>query len=314
MNHKPPGPRFLMCPPQYFDTHHLFNPWMEWREAVDHDRCWEEWQALRQAIIQAGGEVELIEPKEEAGAMVFTRDAALVYAPGRVMVLQNEGPRGIVEPPVFSRWFARHGYLLESPPPGRIDGGNILRCTDGRYLIGVKPGSNLRVERYLARLLHRLTGARCTGIPLADRRYLHLDMVLADLGGRGWLVYPAGLGSLDLGHPAWQAIFGHAPVIEVKKEEAERLASNIIVVGDTVIGGYLPERLSEAIAALGLRVVVTELDEFRKAGGGAHCLTLELGPPLRSRDAEGKGNIAGEGGEDDAEEKNGGGAPPAHNG
>lgn len=144
--------------------------------------------------------------------MVFTRDAALVFATGRAIILHNDGPRGIVEPLVFSDWFARNGFALEASPPGRIDGGNVIRCSNGRYLIGIKPGSDLQAERYLARLLHRLTGALCTGIPLADRRYLHLDMVLADVGGRGWLVYPPGLSGLDLQHPAWQAVFGNAPV------------------------------------------------------------------------------------------------------
>lgn len=115
--------RFLMCPPDFFDTHHLFNPWMSWREAVDRGRARAEWEALRQAIGEAGGEVLLIEPRPEAGAMVFTRDAALVYALGRVILLRNEGPRGAVEPPLFSDWFARRGYALEAPPPGRIDGG-----------------------------------------------------------------------------------------------------------------------------------------------------------------------------------------------
>lgn len=277
--------RYLMCPPEFFDTHHLFNPWMDWREAVDRGRARVEWEALRQAISAAGGEVVVMEPRPDAGAMVFTRDAALVYAPGRVIILRNDGPRGVVEPPFFSEWFARSGYALEAPPPDRMDGGNVLRCSDGRYLIGIKPGSNLRAERYLARLLRRLTGARCIGIPLADRRYLHLDMVLADLDGRGWLVHSAGLGGLDLDHPAWRAVFGTAPVIEVTEEEAGRMACNIVIVGRTVIAGFLSERLRRAVGDLGFEVVVTGLDEFRKAGGGAHCLTLEIGSrPTGARD------------------------------
>lgn len=303
--------RFLMCPPEHYDARHLFNPWMDWREAVDPARARDEWERLRAAVVAAGGEVLVIAPQPDAGAMVFTRDAALVHLPGQAVILRNDGPRGVVEPPLFSAWFACHGYALEAPPPGRIDGGNILRCHDGHYLIGIKPGSDLRAERYLARLLHRLTGTPCTGIPLADRRYLHLDMVLADLGGRGWLLHPAGLGSVDLRHPAWRAVFGKAPVIEVAEEEAGRLACNIITIGGMVIAGWLSDRLRRAITALGFEVVLTELEEFRKAGGGAHCLTLEIGP---RPSAAGDESDQRKGGERDAEETTGSGDPSAHDG
>ncbi len=234
-----------------------------------------EWEQLRSLIKARGGRSETIAPASQAGAMTFTRDAALVYGPGRALILRNDGPRGDTEPTRFARWFAESGYETETTPY-RLDGGNVLRCADGRYLIGLKPGSSGRVERYLARLLGRLTGARCFGVPLSDVRYLHLDMVIADLNGRGWLVYPAGLGGANLTLPEWDAIFLGRPIIEVERDEAARLACNVVPIGNTIVGCGLSRRLIRAIEHLGCEVAVTPLEEFRKAGGGAHCLTLEL--------------------------------------
>jgi N-dimethylarginine dimethylaminohydrolase len=116
-------------------------------------------------------------------------------------------------------------------------------------------------------------------VPLADVRYLHLDTVLADLGGRGWLVYPKGFAHPDLSHPVWRDILAGRPVIEITDDEAKDLACNVVVLGDVVVGGRMSDRLRRAIETLGMRVESTSLDEFRKAGGGAHCLTAELADP-----------------------------------
>lgn len=251
---------------------------MTWEEAVDAERAVAQWAGLQQALKTAGARVVTLDVRNFSSAMTFTRDIALVPCPGRAVVLRNDGPRGQAEPPAIAGWFERLGYSVDMLPPKQtLDGGNLLPTHDGRYLVGLKRGTAGRPERYLARLL-RLIGSdrECIGVPLSNRRYLHLDMALADLAGRGWLVYLEGLGEIDFRRPAWQDVFADRPIIEVTQEEAEKLACNVVVVGDTVITGHASPRLERLINKLGLAVHVTPLDEFRKAGGGAHCLTLEI--------------------------------------
>lgn len=268
---------YFLCPPTHFAVHFLGNPWLAWHDSVDLDRAWAEWEGLR-ALIEAGGaRTVTISPQPGASAMTFVRDIALIYAPRQALLLRNDGPRGEIEPRYVVPWFQAHDYQAETAPY-RIDGGNVVRCADGRYLVGLKGGASGRAERYLARLLNHHGGTGCLGVPLADPRYLHLDLVLADLAGRGWLVYPQGLGGGVFTHPAWQRVFQGRPLITVDREEAARLACNVIVVGQTVIGGGLSLRLIHAIERLGLTVAPTPLGEFVKAGGGAHCLTLEAEP------------------------------------
>src|SRR5439155_17154589 len=63
---------------------------------------------------------------------VFTADGAFCYRPGDVLILQNDGVRGDVEPDIFRGWFEAHGFRVESAPPNyRLDGGNLLRLEDG---------------------------------------------------------------------------------------------------------------------------------------------------------------------------------------
>lgn len=268
---------YLVCPPTHFAVHFLGNPWLPWHDTVDPVRAREQWEGLRTAIAAAGAPTVTVPPQPGLSAMTFVRDVALVYAPHQALLLRNDGPRGAMEPRPVARWFQEQGYETETAPY-RIDGGNVLRCADGRFLIGLKGGAHGRAGRYLARLLGRHGEAGCVGVPLADPRYLHLDLVLADLAGRGWLAHPEGLGTGSLADPSWQRVFRGRPLITVDREEAARLACNVVVVGETVIGGGLSPRLVRAIEHLGLTVAPTPLGEFPKAGGGAHCLTLEAEP------------------------------------
>jgi N-dimethylarginine dimethylaminohydrolase len=268
--------RLLMCPPDYFDTHFMLNPWMGWDEVVNPALATAQWETLSSALRSAGAEIEILDPDPQAAGLVFTRDALLGYRPGAALVLRNDGARGELEPAIYRRWLRRHDVAVETLGRARrLDGGNVLPTTEGGYLVGLKPGHEAGVARALAARIQRSTGARCWGIPLSDPNYLHLDMVLADLGGRGWLAYPDALGDIDPRSSEWHRVFGDKPIITIDSDEAHLLACNLVVVG-TVVVGALPNRVAREIEALGLEVSKVELDEFRKAGGGAHCLTADL--------------------------------------
>ncbi len=268
---------YLVSPPSYLDPHFLLNPWMSWHEALDRRVAMRQWENMCRTIENTGARLEVLPPEVAASAMTYTRDASLVLPNGEVLVLLNDGPRSTSEPAIVARWFAEKGLAPNYLPPShRLDGGNVLHCSDGRWLVGLKAGSDRSGAHHLATLLRR-GGAECVGIPLADPAFVHLDLVFADLGGRAWLVYRPGLAEPDLAHPRWQAVLGDRPVIEVERDEAYRLACNVLVVGDAVLGSGLSPRLCRAIEALGLEPVAIDLDEFRKGGGGVHCLTQELG-------------------------------------
>ena len=53
------SPRFLVCPPDHFDTDYLFNPFMTYRERVRPRRARRQWHRLVRALQEAGAVVEI---------------------------------------------------------------------------------------------------------------------------------------------------------------------------------------------------------------------------------------------------------------
>ena len=268
--------QLLVCPPRFFDTHFLFNPWMDYRQRVNRHRAWRQWRDLVSALEQAGAEVQVIDPQPDSSAMVFTADAALLLDDSSALLLKNDGPRGDIEPWLFRSWFLRNGFTTESmPTEARIDGGNLVELHDGSLAAGLKPGATGRGEVYLAKRL-RLKGGKKRIVPLAliDRRFLHLDMVLGNVGGRAYLVFPEGLA---LGMEGIEGTpIAEREVIRLNRCDAEAFAANLVTVGDVVLTGKISSELRRRIMSHGFWVEELALTEFYKAGGGAKCLTLPI--------------------------------------
>lgn len=263
---------FLMSPPNYYDAFFLFNPWMSYQDEVDRKKALQQWKGLKDTISSLGVEVRLIKPVQESPPMVFTADVALVYALEKVLVMRNDGSRSFFESSVASAWFKKEGFTVEGMPPTyRLDGGNIIRLSPTLYLVGLKPGSSGESERYLAKLFKLVYEAKVHPLALCNKHFLHLDMVIGNLGGQALLVYWEGLHPISRQHlRQWIDI----PIIPVGERDAEKFACNSITVGDTVITGPVSENLAKRIEAFGFKTARLDLSEFYKAGGGAKCLTL----------------------------------------
>lgn len=268
--------RFLVCAPEFFDAHFLFNPFMTYRERVDRRRARVQWRRLVRVLEEAGAELRFLEPSPVSGALPFTADGAFCYAPGRALVLRNDGPRGELEPRVFKAWLEAAGYAVEALPPRyRLDGGNLLRLPDGRVLAGLKPGAAGLAERYLDRLLRLTAAGTVSTVRLVDERHLHLDTAAGHLGGADWLVF---LEAFADGRMPASGPLAEADPIAVGRSDARRFACNVVVVDDVVVTGPVSEGLARRIGRRGYHVERVELGEFFKAGGGAKCLTLPLLP------------------------------------
>ncbi len=265
--------RFLCSPPTHLDLSHLLNEWMDWDEEVDRSRAVRQWGRLVATLEDAGATVDVLDPHPAVPAMTFTRDLG-VPVDGRIITLANLGPRGRREPRRARRWL-READVPHDPWPrrDRLEGGNVLRTAWG-WLVGVRAGVDANPSRRLAAELRARTGDRSAVVPLGEQAFGHLDMALADLGPV-WLAHPPALALARFGSGVWEEILGDRPVLPVEPHEARRLAVNVVRVGGVVVGDLSP-RLARAIAAVGLEPAPVVLDELRKAGGGAHCCTLEL--------------------------------------
>lgn len=268
---------YLMCPPHFYSTHFLFNPWMDYREEVDKNLAISQWNSLKNSIINAGGNIAEIFPSFKDSAMVFVRDNALVYDDNKVLILRSYGQRGKREPKLLYKWFKKNGWQVSMLPEGyHLEGGNLVWASSDTIFYGWKPDELLHGLKWVHEFLQSELKKKIKVVllRLVNKRYLHLDMLINSLNGKGFLVYPKGL---NLG-AYWKKskIWNFRPVIEL--QESEFFAANAVVVNRTVITSTLSIETAEKIKKLGFKVTNVELSEFHKAGGGAHCLTLELFP------------------------------------
>ncbi|MBN4064447.1 hypothetical protein JYU04_01775 [Dehalococcoides mccartyi] len=267
--------RFLVCPPDYFDSTFMFNPWMDYTDSIDVGLAKAQWELLVAALLEAGAEVESMPPSPYSPAQVFTADGAVVFGPAQALILRNDGPRGTLEPINFSEWLRSDGFSIESMPPNRsLDGGNIVRLHDGSFACGVKPYSDSSGGDYFEKILQLTSKAKLHKFQLVDRKYLHLDMALGKIGNDAYLVYEEafeeGLETL-----------GDSPVVQnkiikISQEDAEQFACNGVTVGNVFLTGLISNSLIDSIERLGYLAITLDLSEFHKAGGGLKCLTLPL--------------------------------------
>src|SRR5687767_2238734 len=87
-------PSLLMCAPDHYDVHFLFNPHMRYTERVDRRRAKAQWRRLVRVLEEAGADLRFLEPSSITGPLVFTADGAFCYRPGDVLILENDGVRG----------------------------------------------------------------------------------------------------------------------------------------------------------------------------------------------------------------------------
>ena len=264
-----------MCAPRFAPALRGEHSWVPDAAALRPALALEQWTQFRTLVEAHIAPVEDLQPEPWAPAMTFTRDLALA-TDDVVIPLMPASRRGPFEAPLARRRLSSLGLGSETTPEVlRFDGGNVLADAHGRLLIGVTPEpTDDFIET--VRFLEAATGRGAYQVPLAGRRFPHIDMAVCDLGGKAWLAYPDALSGFDLADDAWQTLFMGRPVITVEPVDGEQLACNLIVDSDVAIGPEISSTLRAQLDHCGIDYVGTPLTELLKAGGGAHCLTLQL--------------------------------------
>ncbi len=261
--------RVLMCAPIFASPLSGEHSWVQDAEPMEPGLALEQWTQLRSLVETHIAPVEDLQPEPWAPAMTFTRDLAL--ATDEVVIpLMAASRRGPFEAPLARRRLSSLGLDYEKTPEVlRFDGGNVLADVHGRLLIGVM--SELTADFIeTVRFLEAVTGRVAYRVPLAGGRFP------CDLGGKAWLVYPDALPGFDLDDEAWRTLFMGRSVITVEPADGEQLACNLVVNRDVAVGPQISSRLRTQLNQCGIDYVGTPLTELLKAGGGAHCLTLQL--------------------------------------
>jgi len=268
-----------MCRPTHFGVQYEINPWMEGNIGrTDAARAREQWEALH-ALLAEHAEVRVMEPAPHLPDMCFIANAGLalddVFVPAVFRV-----PQRAPEVPHFCRWFEEQDFVVEnlnSELTFEGEGDALFHPrAEGTPILWA--GYGVRSGLLSHRRLTEIFRCEIVSLRLVDQRFYHLDTCLAPLPDGGLMYYPAAFDRRSL--EAIHARIPKADRVEVSAEDALGFCCNAVVLGKTLVANHASNSLRETLAARGLEMLNTPLDEFMLAGGAAKCLCLKLEQPV----------------------------------
>jgi arginine dihydrolase len=263
----PAAKTYLMCPPEYFAVEYAINPWMNPGEPVDLELARAQWEQLRATYCSLGHTVRIIDPEPGLPDMVFAANGATVIG-GKVLGARFRHPERHPEAAAYLNWFRRSGYASVTEAEHVNEGeGDIVFAYSA-----IIAGHGFRTDLAAHSQIEEHFGLPVISVRLVDPRFYHLDTALTVLDQQSAAYYPAAFD--EAGQAALAAQF---PVlIEAKDTDAEALGLNALSDGRNVVLPVQAADLAADIRAAGFNVVAVDLSEFKKAGGGPKCCTLEL--------------------------------------
>ena len=257
---------YLMCPPEFFTVEYAINPWMNPDHPVELPLARQQWEELRRTYVSLGHTVRTISPEPGLPDMVFAANGATVIG-GKVLGARFKHPERHHEGAAYMNWFSRGGYPVVQPVHVNEGEGDIVFA--GRAVFA---GYGFRSDEAVREEIGDMFGLPVISLRLVDPRFYHLDTAMVVLDEDTAAYYPAAFD--DVSQAALAAHFGE--LIEAKDEDAEVLGLNGISDGRNVVLPVQATGLAAQVRDAGFDVVTVDLSEFRKAGGGPKCCTLEL--------------------------------------
>jgi N-dimethylarginine dimethylaminohydrolase len=258
---------YLMCRPTYFAVDYAINPWMDPAVGVDRARAVRQWEALREVYRSLGHRVSEIEPIEGLPDMVFAANGALVVD-GRVYGARFASAERTPEGPAYLDWFRQAGFT-ETREPKHVNEGEGDFITLDEVVLAA---TGFRTEAAAHQEAERFLGRPVVTLQLVDPRFYHLDTALFPLSGDQVAYYPGAFS--DGSRRVLASLFPDA--LLATEEDAAVLGLNAVCDGTDVVIAAEAVALADRLRGLGYRVHPVEMDELRKAGGGAKCCTLEI--------------------------------------
>jgi N-dimethylarginine dimethylaminohydrolase len=261
---------YLMCRPEHFEVSYAINPWMRPGEPVDRERAIAQWEALRQAYLDLGHRVDLIDPVPGLPDMVYAANGATVVD-GMVLGARFRHPQRQAEAAAHRDWFAAAGFPVVEPEFVNEGEGDLLvvgRGADGVVLAGHGFRTDPRGHAEVAAVF----GREVVPLELVDPCFYHLDTAVAVLDDAHIAWLPSAF------TPASQEVLRtrFPDAIVAGPADAAVLGLNAVSDGRHVVLPAQATGLAAAFAERGYTPVPVDLSELLKGGGGPKCCTLEV--------------------------------------
>jgi N-dimethylarginine dimethylaminohydrolase len=265
------GRTYLMVRPEHFRVEYVINPYMSVTDQPDPDRTMRQWEALRDAIIAAGGAVQVLDQRPDSPDMVYAMNLGLADRRGRVMLSHMRFAPRRREALDSAPWFSAHGFEIARTGADGVgphfESGDAFVFGDS-LVVGYGPRTDADALKHIA----TEWDVRVRGLRIVHEGMYHLDLPFCPVDANHAMVYPA---AFDAASRAELEQIVPEPIV-LTDEEALSFSANSIVVGSTIIMPSCSLRLQRILTRLGLHVVVLDLTEFHKGGGSVRCLTNPL--------------------------------------
>lgn len=255
--------RVLLCRPSHFTVEYVINPHMQ-PYAVDSSLALRQWQSLVDTIKSLGVTVDIIEQEPDVPDMVFATDQGIVRD-GAILLANFRYSQRQKERIYYREWFRAHGFRLRSLSNiFPFEGGDTLFFGD-MLMVGTGFRASVASCEELAQKLE----IDVMPLRLVDPYFYHLDMAFLPIDRETALYYPPAFSN-----NSQNLLKRLVPnLYELSDEAVHAYAANSFVSGrDIVISKGTPKSFHQDLKQIGLTIHEVDVSEFKKAGGGIHCL------------------------------------------
>ena len=267
--------RYLMCRPEHFTVSYRINPWMDPANPTDTAKAVRQWQALHDAYVALGHEVELIDPVPGLPDMVYTANGGFIVD-GRALGVRFRVDERRGEERPFMDWFAAHGFEVVEPVEVQEGEGDFLLAGDT-----ILAGTGFRSVGDSHRELAEVFGREVVSLRLVDPRFYHLDTAITVLDP---VEGPTGVERANIAYlpsafdEASQRVLAerYPDAIHVSDADGAVFGLNAASDGLHVFVSPRATGFAAQLEERGYIPVPIDLSELLLGGGGIKCCTLEL--------------------------------------
>ncbi len=257
---------YLMCRPSHFEVSYEINVWMDASVEVDRELAMRQWEELKATYERLGNTVEVIEGAAGQPDMVFAANAGTVIG-GTVVAARFLRAERTGEQAPYTDWF--WSRFTDVVVPRHVNEGEGDYLWTGSVLLA---GSGFRTDPLAHAELAAALEVDIVQLELVSPRFYHLDTALAILGDDEIAYLPEAFSQTSQ-----QTLRNRFPdAIIASLADAQWFGLNATSDGKNVVVAAQAEQLQRDLAAAGYTPVPVDVSEFRKAGGGIKCCTLEL--------------------------------------